>query len=142
MRYWDSSALVPLFVEQESTAAVRDLYSGDSGILTWTLSEIEVLSAFCRLERDGVILWEGFESIAQGLLSLWQTIDAVTAMDAVKQRARRLLRTHRLRGADALQLGAALLTASDDPPSIPFVCLDDRLAAAARREGFVVLPGG
>jgi hypothetical protein len=49
------------------------------------------------------------------------------------------LRVHPLRAADALQLAAAYIAAERRPSSLELVILDDRLAAAARREGFVLL---
>ncbi len=63
----------------------------------------------------------------------------VAPVEEVRQRAVRLLRFHRLRGADALQLAAALTVASDVPETLDLVCSDDRLSTAARREGFRVL---
>ena len=53
--------------------------------------------------------------------------------------AQRSLRVHTLRAADALQLAAALIGAGDDPGSLDMVCLDQRLALAAQREGFRVI---
>jgi hypothetical protein len=47
---------------------------------------------------------------------------------------------HPLRAADAFQLAAALLWCEEDPSRETFVCLDDRLLEAARREGFRILP--
>jgi predicted nucleic acid-binding protein len=58
----------------------------------------------------------------------------------VDRRARRLLAAHPLRAAAALQLAAALVACDERSDVPPFVTLDDRLAEAARREGFVVLP--
>jgi predicted nucleic acid-binding protein len=52
--------------------------------------------------------------------------------------ARRLLRVHALSAADALQLAAAIAASEADPASLALVTLDDRLAEAARREGFLV----
>ena len=46
---------------------------------------------------------------------------------------------HRLRAADAAQLGAALLVTEEDPSSLTFVCLDEQLALTADREGLRVL---
>lgn len=140
MRYWDSSALVTLVVQQESSEAVRELHSRDPAVVTWTTSEIEILSALCRLRREALLDDGDLQAATERLSNLWDTFDAVVAVDAVKQRARRLLRTHSLRAADALQLGAALLAASDDPSRWAFACLDERLADAARREGFPVVP--
>jgi hypothetical protein len=51
----------------------------------------------------------------------------------------RLLRVHPLRAADSLQLAAAVVASEGDPGELPFVCLDEKLAQAASREGFVCL---
>ena len=51
----------------------------------------------------------------------------------------RFLRVHPLRAADALQLAAAFIAADRRPSSLDVVTLDDRLAAAARREGFTLI---
>jgi hypothetical protein len=42
-------------------------------------------------------------------------------------------------GADALQLAAAYLAAEQRPPSLEMITLDDRLASAAKKEGFAVI---
>jgi hypothetical protein len=62
----------------------------------------------------------------------------VTDVERVKALAVRLLRVHRLRAADALQLAAALAWADGSPQSRTLLTLDDRLATAAEREGFAV----
>jgi hypothetical protein len=54
------------------------------------------------------------------------------------EKALRFLRVHPLRAADALQLAAAFVAAERRPPSLELVTLDDRLVAAARKEGFRV----
>ncbi|HEX4157328.1 MAG TPA: hypothetical protein VHY79_02560 [Rhizomicrobium sp.] len=51
----------------------------------------------------------------------------------------RFLCVRPLRAADALQLAAAFIGADRRPPSLEFVTLDERLADAARKEGFAVL---
>jgi len=60
-------------------------------------------------------------------------------IDAVKRLAERLLETHPLRAADALQIGAALVAAESEPETLEFVTLDRRQAEAAEREGFRVM---
>ncbi len=60
--------------------------------------------------------------------------------DEVRIRAERLLFTHRLKSADAMQLGAASLWCDDAPAGVRFVCQDVQLRTAARREGFTVIP--
>jgi len=66
--------------------------------------------------------------------------EEVTPSELIRGIAQRLLRTHPLRAADSLQLAAAMSAAGQEPAALEFVCLDVRLSAAARREGFTVLP--
>ncbi len=139
MKFWDSSALVGLFVRETSTPELRRLLDADSDQTVWCLAAVEIASALARRLREG--LGEArettFRSEWKGLSEYWREIAVV---EAVKVRALRLLNTHALRAGDALQLGAALVSCGDRPDLYPFVCLDDRLRDAARREGFTVLP--
>ena len=59
--------------------------------------------------------------------------------DPVREAAVRFLRVHPLRAADALQLAAAFIAAERRPSSLEVVTLDDRVAAAARKEGFALI---
>lgn len=104
------------------------------------LSDVEVRSAIERLRREGVLTTEQALRDIQDSEVIWKQLRIIDLVGAVKQRAKRLLARHPLRAADALQLGAALLVADDDPGRIEIVSLDERLAEAARREGFRVLP--
>jgi predicted nucleic acid-binding protein len=67
---------------------------------------------------------------------LWRSWIEVEPTEEVRETARRLLRAHPLRAADALQLAAAFIAAEGRPPTLAFVTLDDRLRTAAAREGF------
>lgn len=69
------------------------------------------------------------------LAEAWNEVQPTAALRAA---ARRLLRVHSLRATDALQLAAAIIAAEGMPASLPIVTLDERLAIAARREGFAV----
>jgi hypothetical protein len=142
VRFWDSSALVALIVEQAGTAKVRALRTADVEIAAWMLSDIEMRSAIERLRREGVLSRAQAQIDAQDAERIWNQCRAIDHVNAVKLRAKRLLAHHALRGADALQLAAALLAADDDPQRLEFVTLDERLAEAARLEGFRVLPEG
>ena len=52
MRFWDSSAIVPLIVAETSSVAVRALLADDSEVVVWWSTEIECLSALARRERE------------------------------------------------------------------------------------------
>jgi predicted nucleic acid-binding protein len=71
-------------------------------------------------------------------VATWQEVQP---SEPLRDAARRLLRVHELRAADALQLAAAGAASEGRPMTLAFVCLDERLGSAAEREGFPVLGG-
>jgi uncharacterized protein len=139
LRYWDASALVPLIVAEEASGLVSDWLADDPSIVTWLWTRVELVGAVERRARHGQITpVQRRELIAQvdDLAARW---DEVVDVFAVRARAQALLARHDLRAADAAQLGAALLVSEGNPASLTFVCLDQRLAAAADGEGLRVL---
>lgn len=138
MRFWDSSALVPLLVGEAETDVLTALYP-EAEVVAWWSAEVECASAVARLEREGSLEPEGASESFRRLESLAAGWHLVEPSDLIKRTARRLLRTHDLRGADSLQLAAALAVAEQQPATLPIVCRDRRLALAAEREGFSVL---
>ena len=139
MKYWDSSALVALVVEEPRSAERRATIRRDSVIVTWWGSRIECASALNRLERGNRFEGDGFDRSMDQLGLLAASWVEIEPLEQVRRRAIRLLRLHPLRAADALQLAAALTAAGEDPERLDMVSSDDRLSAAARREGFRVL---
>jgi predicted nucleic acid-binding protein len=138
VRFWDSSALVTLVLDQPRTAQARQLHAQDPELMVWWASSIECASAIARLHRDGQ-LSDTEDSRARGLLTaLRASWFEVQAGNAVREQALRILRLHPLRAADALQLAAALEW-SGSPPAGQFVSFDQRLNSAAQREGFITL---
>ena len=139
MRFWDASAVVPLLQEEPATAACRSMLSEDTDLVVWWGAEIECVSAIGRRERVAGLARVQVEEALRSLTDLQQRWIEVQPVGSVRTTARRLLRLHPLRSADALQLAAAIVCAEGEPEVLPFVCLDERLADAARREGFTVL---
>lgn len=139
MKFWDSSAVLPLLMAEASSGKVAAVYERDADQLVWCLTEVEAASAIARREREGRDP-EDVERARSTLRLLMDRWREVTAIQGVRARAIRLLATHGLTAADALQLAAALVFCDERPDNLPFVSLDDRLVDAARREGFPVLP--
>lgn len=140
MKFWDSSALVAAVVVESGTASIRGIGHRDPDRVIWRLTEIEIASGLWRRRRSND-LTEDARSVAQhGADQLLSNAIVIADVPPVVNRARRLLATHNLRAADALQLAAALVATEDQPSRFAFVTLDDRLAEAASREGFTVLP--
>lgn len=140
MKFWDASAVIPLLLHQPATARMQALQREDSSHIAWWGTVIESHSAIARLLRERYLdAVRAAESRAR-LLALAASWREISPDAAIRDRACALLVRHPLRAVDALQLAAAGAAADGDPGSLPFVCLDDRLRVAARREGFPVLP--
>lgn len=141
MRFWDSSALLPLCVAQPASARADALLREDPDVIVWWGSAVEVASSVARLRREGGLPPEGEERAFQALRALEGSWHEVQPTDVLRRRAERLLRVHPLRAGDALQLAAALAWAGD-PPEGAIATFDQRLARAARREGLAVMTDG
>ncbi|MGI8413812.1 MAG: type II toxin-antitoxin system VapC family toxin [Solirubrobacteraceae bacterium] len=140
MRFWDSSAIVPLIVREPSSADARALLREDERMLVWWATPVECGSALRRLERRQAIATPDLAVALQMLTSLGTSWSEILPAHPVRIHAQRLLAVHPLRAADALQLAAALVWRGQDAAGADFVCLDDRLRDAAAREQFSVLP--
>ena len=138
MKFWDSSAILPLLLDERTSASVASIYDDERQIV-WCLTEVEAVSALARRERQGGETSD-VERARTTLKILSERWEEVTSVESVRTRAIRLLGTHGLRAADALQLAAALVFCDEQTESLAFVCLDDRLSEAARKERFPVLP--
>ena len=136
MTFWDSSALVPLFASETRTPDMQSRYARDPEVVVWWGTPVECASAIARLEREGA-LSTAAESFARldALAPSWMQIDP---SDEIRESARRLLRVHALRAADALQLAAAVIAAERRPSTLAFVTCDGRLQEAAAKEGFLI----
>lgn len=138
MRFWDSSAIIPLLVGEATTDAMRAMAQDDPTMLVWWATEVECVSAIARLERQDELASDATVVALDRLGALAERWHEAQPVEAARRTARRLLRVHSLRSADALQLAAAIVAAEGDRASLEIVTLDDHLAEAARREGFVV----
>ena len=139
MKFWDASAIVPLLMTEPTTSALQALAAKDPAMLVWWATEVECASAITRLERDGAIEDSAVTQAVDRLKQLaagWHEIDP---SDTIREAAVRFLRVHPLRAGDALQLAAAFIAAERRPSSLEVVTLDDRLAVAGRKEGFVLI---
>lgn len=144
MRFWDSSAIAALSLEESRSPDVDRIAREDPEVAVWWATPLECASAIARHRRAGA-LSPADEAAALEILdrlsSAWVEIQPG---QLVRSHAFRLLRIHPLRAADALQLAAALVwagtPATGPVPGAGLVTLDGRLAEAARLEGLAVLP--
>lgn len=139
MRFWCTSAILPLVVEEPGSDLVARWIEEDDSVVVWGLTRLEVTSAVERAARSGRLSSAQRRAVMERASRIAADAHEVTDLDAVRARALGLVARHPLRAADAAQLAAALLIADPDPASLAMVVLDRRLADAAEREGLRVL---
>jgi len=140
MRFWDSSAVIPLCLKEQMSETVRRLIKADEDIVVWWATKIECLSALARRRREGVLSTDAEMKARTVLSALTAEWSEVQPSEPVRQRAERLLSIHPLRSADSFQLAAALIWAQESPQGLEMVCLDQNLREAAHKEGFTIIP--
>ena len=119
---------------------MRTLVRDDPEMAVWWTTPVECLAAIARRERSGDLPTPGVTSALDALATLGAGWVECPPIESVRDTARRIARIHDVRTADAFQIAAAGGVSDGQPESLPFVTLDERLALAARREGFPVLP--
>ena len=140
MRYWDTSALMPLFVSERRSSEIRGLLERDPLIVTWWGTPVECYSALWRFRRSRALNESDFPLVKERMDHTIAELNAVSPSVELRARALRLIATHPLAAGDSLQLAAAILWVQDHTMGAAFVSLDDRLRSAASAEGFSVLP--
>jgi len=133
--FWDSSALVPLLIQQQSSLNVMQL-ARRFEVVVWWSTPIEVKSAFARLVRMAQISSTEFADAQVDLSDLRKSWQEVAPTDRLRSTAESFLDRFSLRAADALQLAAAYMWASSEPRGRTFLSGDRQLLDAARQLGF------
>jgi predicted nucleic acid-binding protein len=133
--FWDSSALLPLCVEQKQTGKSTALFA-IYGIAVWWSTPVEIFSGLTRLMRMGQIGPHELRSGKRVALTIAATWVATQPSARIAADACSLLEVHPLSAADALQLAAALEWCEGKPNGNVFLTFDRRLAAVAASAGF------
>ncbi|HEY9871223.1 MAG TPA: type II toxin-antitoxin system VapC family toxin [Candidatus Obscuribacterales bacterium] len=139
MRFWDSSAVLPLLRKETATAQVMKWSAEDRLLIVWWGTVVECAAALARVEREGNLPVSSVAESLERLRELSRRWQEIQPSDALRELATRLLRVHNLRASDSMQLAAAIIASEHSPHTLEFVCLDARLSAIAQREGFPVL---
>ena len=140
MKFWDSSAIIPLCLKEPASETIRTLAKSDEDIIVWWGTKVECLSALSRRRREGSISTDAERRARNALKALASAWSEVQPTEIVRQRSERLLMVHPLRVADSLQLAAALVWSEDRPQGLEFISLDKNICEAAFKEGFTVIP--
>ncbi|NOT47071.1 MAG: type II toxin-antitoxin system VapC family toxin [Acidobacteria bacterium] len=137
--FWDTSALVPLFVFQDASLAAQREHRNYPAKTLWWGTQVEVRSSLARLIRDGEIDPGGFETAVKKWLAISQRSRELPPSLRVLEIASDLPDKYGVRALDAFQLAAALVWCKEKPQNRPFICADLRLGGAASDAGFDVV---
>lgn len=140
MRFWDTSALISFILGQNAAQELDAIVESDDALAVWWGTGLEALSAVMRLARGGHIGAERQTRALEQISNALGRAHEVPPTEELRDEAHRAVRIHTITAGDALQLAAALICAEHRTRGMGFVCLDERLREAARREGFEVLP--
>ncbi len=139
--YLDSSAwLKRYFLEPGSDWMTRLFQSGDL-LASSVLGHIEVTSALARQQVPRKLDEEKLARLQKQLEEDWGDLAGLPLTEEVVDRALRLARSYKLRGADAVHLATALGmndTLAGTGNSLVLVASDEELLAAAQQTGLAV----
>ena len=136
--FWDSSALVPICLRQQSSASVQQL-SEQYDVVAWWATPVEARSAFARELRAGTLSRLEYQQALQRFNVIRDGWHEIQPAEEVREIAESMLERYQLRGADALQLAAAYVWSDGRPFERHFISGDKRLLEAAREAGFRVI---
>ncbi len=138
IEFWDTSVVVPLYVEELGTTTLQSILPTLAKVAIWRGTPVEVASALARRTRETSEPHELSKLVNARLIAeaafRGDGFTFVHPSEPIFNAAAGLLYRHRLRAADALQLAAAL-DLRRDLPTLRFRCADARLNDAATAEG-------
>ncbi len=133
--YLDTSALVPLLIDEPTSDACGELWDGADSVTCTRLAYIETVAAVAMAERIGRVSATEARDGRSVLDELWPVVDVIELDQGLMTEAARLAVLHGLRGHDAAHCAAAV-AASD--PQLVAASGGPRLLAAWRAEGVTV----
>ena len=112
--YFDTSAIVPLLVDEPSSERANLFWSKAERIVTSRLLYAEGRAALAMANRIGRISRSALYEAVGVLEQLYDQMDLVETSDAIVRRSGSLAEMHALRGYDAVHLASAETLAGAD----------------------------
>ncbi len=134
--FLDTSALIKLYIAEPGSVAMQRRISEEL-ISVSQLTYAEAHATFGRRRREDLLTDDEFRLVIDNFEQDWQTALQIPISEQVLSLVPDLCRDHPLRGADALQLAAAL-TIHRQGVEVHFATNDQRLLDAAEAEGLTV----
>jgi predicted nucleic acid-binding protein len=137
----DTSALLKKYFKESGSNDVISGWKDAYGIVTSSVAYAETVAAIHRKMREIGGKMKGLAKVLETFKKDWISFIRVEVNDNLNRTIDRIVADHPLRGFDAIHLASALITHENIPEAFYFACFDQKLLAAARKEGLQALPG-
>lgn len=131
--FFDTSAFVKRYIREAGTDAVLDWCDQATEIVLSGIALPEIVSAFCRLQREGNITDTQYRQLKSLLLADIEDAAICDLSPIVLAQAVSSLENNALRGMDAIHIGSAVALKAD-----VFISADVRQLGAAAHMGLRV----
>ncbi len=111
--YLDTSALVPLVIEEPSSDACRRLWDEADDVVSSRLGYVEVAAALAQARRLERLTPREHNSALRGLDGLWSQMQIAEIDQTLVERAAELAQQFALRGYDAVHAASAEIVNGD-----------------------------
>ena len=128
--FFDSSAFAKRYVEEPGSQTVDSLCQGATEVALSVLCVPEIISALNRRVREGLLTGQEYAEAKQYLSHDIRDAVIVNLAPQVVSSCTKILETHPVRAADALQIACALEWETE-----LFVSADKRQISAAKKSG-------
>lgn len=132
--FFDTSAFVKRYVSEAGTDAVLEWCDQATEIILSGIALPEIISAFCRLQREGKITDTQYRQLKSLLLADIEDAAICDLSPVVLMQTITSLEKNVLRGMDAIHIGSAVALKAD-----VFISVDKRQLEAAARMGLRVV---
>ena len=127
--YFDTSALIPLLVDEPGSAAASDFWDRALRVVSVRLVRVEARAALAQSARIDRISRAQLRAFVRELDELLDQLDLVDVDEELVRNAADLAESYSLRAYDAVHLAAALTAATDE-----LVVAGDRALLSAASE--------
>lgn len=111
--YFDTSALVPLVIEEPSSAVRERAWHAAGTVATSALAYVEVHTALAQARRLDRLTDAQLRQATESFESVWNQVVSVSPSDEIIRMAATLGAEHALRGYDAVHCATALATVQE-----------------------------
>lgn len=138
--YLDTSALVKRYFREPFSDEVVLRWKTATEIVISSVAYAEALASFYRKKRETGLKEALTRKVIEAFLLDWKSFVRIEVNEELDTYLDRALERYPLRGFDAIHLASAVLVREGLQEDILFVCFDQVLARAARKEGFEIFP--